>query len=204
MVNERNDLLEKKQDLPRHLTEDGIVDELANLIFAGTDTTSNTLTYLFWELSRNPEWQEKLRAELNPICGGGRPCPSYDEVSELPILDAVVQETLRLHPAALSGLPREVPEGGAVIAGVPVPEGVSSNLYARYEPSSQTTSRRSYRASHTPPSATPRSSPIPTAGTLSAGLTPKKPVLLSCCAHNPWYLAKDRTRAWDRDWRRWS
>jgi cytochrome P450 len=124
MINERTDLLERSETLPRHLTEDGIIDELTNLIFAGTDTTGNTLAYLFWELSHNPEWQLKLRNELQNAVGD-EPSPSYDTLTDLPILEAVLQETFRVHPAALSGLQRLVPGGGAVVAGIPVPEGVS-------------------------------------------------------------------------------
>ena len=55
MVNERTALQKENKSIPRHVTESRIVDEMSNLIFAGTDTTGNTLRYLFYELARNPE-----------------------------------------------------------------------------------------------------------------------------------------------------
>ena len=120
MINERSALQEKSQRLPRHITERGIVDELTNLIFAGTDTTSNTLTYLFWDLANHPEWQMRLRDELSEAIGDATDF-EYKDISELPVVEAVVQETLRLQPAGPSSLQRLVPEGGSVIDGVAVP-----------------------------------------------------------------------------------
>jgi cytochrome P450 len=121
MVTEKRSLLNNNENIPRHLTDTGIVEELTNLIFAGTDTTSNTLAYLFWELSHQPEWQVRLREEIQQVVGLERESFSYSEISELSVLDAVISEILRLRPAGPAGLPRLAPEGGAVIDGVAVP-----------------------------------------------------------------------------------
>ncbi|KIV99414.1 uncharacterized protein PV09_08952 [Verruconis gallopava] len=126
MVKEREELRQKAQPIPRHLTDEGIIDELTNMIFAGTDTIGNTLIYLFWELAHHPEWQSRLREELRCVTTDDLNfCPRYGAVAELPVLDAVLQETFRVHPAGFSGLLRLVPQGGATIAGVYVPPGVS-------------------------------------------------------------------------------
>lgn len=82
------------------LTDNEIIVELTNLIFAGTDTTSHTFSFMFWELAKNPEWQKRLRDELHPLACGEKVVPSYKRISHLPILEAVVQETLRLWPVA--------------------------------------------------------------------------------------------------------
>ncbi len=124
-MNERSVLAEKNEPIPRHVTETGIVEEVTNLLFAGTDTTGNTLSYLFWELSHHPEWQTRLRDELKQACGD-KPDPAYSDVSELPALDAVVYELLRLWPTAPASLQRITPEGGTVIDGVFVPGNVCS------------------------------------------------------------------------------
>ena len=88
------------------------------------DTTSTTLTYLFWELARHPNWQIELRKELL-----GKPweesVPTYKAVVDLPILDCVINEALRLHPAAPASLQRETPSGGRTLNGVYIPEKVS-------------------------------------------------------------------------------
>jgi cytochrome P450 len=112
--------MENNESIPRHVTEQGIVDELTNLIFAGTDTTGNTLTYLFWDLANHPEWQLRLREELKGAIGNEDNF-EYKAVSELPVLDAVVQEILRIRPASPSGLQRLTPERGGLVDGVVLP-----------------------------------------------------------------------------------
>lgn len=91
------------------------------------DTTSTTLTYLFWELAKHQDWQEKLRAELRTALAPEiHDAPTYSQLAELPVLDAVVNETLRLHPAAPASLQRSTPAGGREIDGYFIPEGVSA------------------------------------------------------------------------------
>lgn len=108
------------------LTDDEIIVELTNLIFAGTDTTSNTFSFLFWELAKNPEWQQRLRDELRAVAWGEEVVPNYKCISHLPILEAVVQETLRLWPAAPASLPRIATSTGGTIDGTVIPGHVST------------------------------------------------------------------------------
>ena len=125
----RRDLLQKmiaenkEPGGPKPLLDKDIIVEITNLIFAGTDTTGNTFSYMFFELARHPEWQEKLRQELDEVNFTG--VPAHSEVSKLPILDALIHETLRVWPASPASLPRVVPSGGGVIDGVKVSENVS-------------------------------------------------------------------------------
>ncbi|KAK5989556.1 Cytochrome P450 monooxygenase nodW [Cladobotryum mycophilum] len=108
------------------LEDDQIINEMTNLIFAGTDTTSNTLTYMFYELARLPEWQTRLQKELDSVPFEG--VPKYSEVMKLPILDAMIHEILRLYPAAPASLQRiTLGHGGAVVDGVAIPQhGIAS------------------------------------------------------------------------------
>ncbi len=48
----------------RGLTDEEIRDELIVFIAAGHDTTATTLTYALWQLGRNPQIQEAVRAEV--------------------------------------------------------------------------------------------------------------------------------------------
>lgn len=123
-ITERSLISEKQQQVPRHVSHDGIVDELTNLIFAGTDTTGSALTYLFWELAHHPEWQVQLREELKGALHQRKEY-SYSEITELPILEAVVQELFRLRPSSIGPLPRLVPDAGCIIDGTFVPASVS-------------------------------------------------------------------------------
>ena len=104
------------------LTDQETYNEIGNLVFAGTDTTSTTLTYLFWELAENPEWQNRVRQELQINAQFNEDgLTEYKDLSSLPILDAIVNEANRLHPAALGSLWRESPAGGRMLAGHFVP-----------------------------------------------------------------------------------
>lgn len=144
----RRDLLTKiinaqSETGERPLTDLETYTEVGNLVFAGTgrctqcfvsfrlmmvDTTSTTLTYLFWELAKHPEWQEKLRNELlkaNQVKEKMVNIPQYRDIVDLPILEAVMNESLRLHPAAPASLQRSTPTGGRTVNGFFIPEGVS-------------------------------------------------------------------------------
>jgi cytochrome P450 len=90
------------------------------------DTTSTTLTYLFWELAKHDDWQTKLRDELkSKLAVEMHKAPPYRALASLPVLGAIIDETLRLHPAAPASLPRSTPAGGREVDGYQIPEGVS-------------------------------------------------------------------------------
>jgi cytochrome P450 len=82
------------------------------------------LTYLFWELAVHGEWQERLHTELSSQPEWQDGIPRQQEVSDLPVLSAVINEALRLHPAAPASLQRETPAGGRVLNGFKIPPGV--------------------------------------------------------------------------------
>jgi cytochrome P450 len=105
------------------LSDPEISVEVSNLVFAATDTTGNTMTYALYELSNHPEWQEKLRAELKEAKAKEGEF-AFQQLSTLPVLNGIHMETLRLHPAVPSGLPRMTTEAGR-IAGVEVAPKVS-------------------------------------------------------------------------------
>ncbi|BEI84453.1 hypothetical protein CcaverHIS002_0410570 [Cutaneotrichosporon cavernicola] len=65
-------------------------------LFAGSTTTAATISFILFELAKLPEWQEKLRAEVL----ASDECPPFEVINALPLLDAVIRETLRLHPPA--------------------------------------------------------------------------------------------------------
>lgn len=97
--------------------------ELLEAIDNVIDTTSTTLTYLFWELAKHPEWQERLRQELKSRTSDE--VPKYTTIADLPVLDAIMNESLRLHPAAPASLVRSTPPGGRMLDGHFMPGGVS-------------------------------------------------------------------------------
>lgn len=69
------------------------------LFLDGYETTSVTLHHALYEIGKNKEIQEKLREEINEAIDGD--FLSYDKLLELPYLNQVFYETLRLHPPLL-------------------------------------------------------------------------------------------------------
>lgn len=109
------------------LKDDEIEREATNLIIAGSDTTSVTLTYLIWAVLKHPLVLLKLQEEVRSLPQSF----SANQVLELPYLAMVIKETLRLYGAAPGSLPRVVPKGGRSLAGFMIPEGsvVSTQAY---------------------------------------------------------------------------
>lgn len=97
----------------REITFEEICANAQGYILAGSDTTASTLTYLIWSVCRQPDIKDKLLQQLRALP------PRFEDnhLRKLPYLSHVVDETLRLYPAAPSGLPRETPIGGTVLGG---------------------------------------------------------------------------------------
>ncbi|KAF2690225.1 cytochrome P450 [Lentithecium fluviatile CBS 122367] len=94
-----------------------IASETLDHLAAGFDTSGITLTYVIHELSRNPETQARLQQELQTlsprIAASSSPSlPDPKAVDALPLLHAVIWETLRLHTAIPGPQPRVTPPQG--------------------------------------------------------------------------------------------
>ncbi|KAJ5678767.1 hypothetical protein N7462_007011 [Penicillium macrosclerotiorum] len=99
-----------------------IACEMYDQLTAGFETSAVGLTYLLWELSSHPEIQDKLRKELQTLdppiqFPGLADLPSPKSIDNLPLLEAIVTETLRLH-APIPGIqPRVTPAPSCSLAG---------------------------------------------------------------------------------------
>ena len=101
-----------------------VASECHDHLGAGHDTSGIALLYLFWELSRRAELQTALRRELSglnaPIrLSEQKELPSPHELDELPLLHAVIMETLRIHSPIASPQPRMTPATRLSVAGSP-------------------------------------------------------------------------------------
>lgn len=80
------------------ISDEEIIGQCVGFLLAGQDTTSTTLCLTCYHLATNPDVQERLQDEIDSVWTGGDAIPSYETVHELPYLDMVISETLRLFP----------------------------------------------------------------------------------------------------------
>jgi cytochrome P450 len=99
-------------------------DQVMTLMFAGHDTSTSTLTFMMHELARHPEVADRLREEADRVLGDEPPSVEALE-REMPYLDMVLDEVLRLYPPAWIGPRRAVRE--YEFAGRTVPKGAYVN-----------------------------------------------------------------------------
>jgi len=80
------------------------------------DTSLSSSCAITYYVASNPEVQKKLQTELDEALQGEDDIvSSYEAVKNLPYLNAVINEGLRMHSTSGIGLPRIVPEGGLTI-----------------------------------------------------------------------------------------
>lgn len=84
--------------------------------FAGHDTTGHTLTWLLYELCKNPKYKQELIKEIDSYWLNHDE-PSYDTLHELPFMTKCITETLRMWPALANGTYREL-EHNETIKGI--------------------------------------------------------------------------------------
>lgn len=106
---------EKGQDLD----DRDVQLEAVALFVAGTDTTAISLTYLVWAVLSRPDLRDQLAKEVATLPDGY----SDQDAESLPLLNAMIEETLRLYGAAPGALPRDVPAEGLELGGYYIPPG---------------------------------------------------------------------------------
>lgn len=115
--------------------EDGMSDletksAIIGTVVAGVGDVAVFMSAVIYFLLKNPEKLKALRTELDQRSANGTLSKTARtrEAEHCPYLQAVFNETLRLHPPPPGLLQRLVPKGGMEIAGYYVPEGVRSSL----------------------------------------------------------------------------
>lgn len=88
------------------LTDAEIRDQVVTLIGAGYDTTSASLSWMFWCISRAPGLWQRLREEADEVFGEGDSAPDERTLARLDLANRTMRETTRLHPAGVVS-PRE-------------------------------------------------------------------------------------------------
>ncbi|TLD36766.1 cytochrome p450 [Venturia nashicola] len=133
--NRTQDMESGRPDLLQHVIQEGlrpdtgnkwttreIIDQMAEILLAGAETTSGTLGCLFLQIARNPDVKQKLFDSL-PVLAANGPVISAKAIRDDPTyayLNAVIKECLRLNPIA-SELGRRTGTQWQKIGGVDLP-----------------------------------------------------------------------------------
>lgn len=117
------------KDMEFQITRENIKAVIFDMLVGGMDTSSTTIEWTMSELLRNPPVMKKLQDELERVVGKERRVTESDLPSLL-YLQAVVTETLRLHPAAPFGIHLSVED--CIVLGYHIPRNtrVLLNLWA--------------------------------------------------------------------------
>jgi cytochrome P450 len=83
-----------RSDLPEHI----VLGELTAVLLAAVDEPASGLAAAWYLLACHPDAEERFHAELDSAVGDGLYSPS--ETPNLPYLEAVLSESLRLYPPA--------------------------------------------------------------------------------------------------------
>lgn len=128
---------EKTYPVPKSNLRLTIASELMDHLVAGTETSGWTLAYIMDELSQRPNLQSSLREELLSLSPpiryptDGSTLPSNSAIDALPLLDAIVLETLRLHSPVTGSQPRVTPsQSPTLVLGYLIPPGIRISAQA--------------------------------------------------------------------------
>lgn len=87
----------------RRLRSQDVVSHVFGMLFAAHETTASTMALMMYSLARHREWQAQVRAEL--VAASGGEAPTFAELSDMPVVEAVFRETLRVY-SPIQLLPR--------------------------------------------------------------------------------------------------
>ena len=118
-------LLDAADEDGDRLNDQQIRDEVMTLLFAGHDTTTSTIGFMFYELARHPDVAAALRDERYRVLGGERADAAILTNGQLELLEMVQDETLRLYPPAWIGARKSIEQ--FEFAGHTVPGGAYVN-----------------------------------------------------------------------------
>merc|ERR1719226_287500 len=89
-------------------SSDKLLEDLVlNFLIAGRDTTAQAMGWCLWNIMQHQDVEQRILEEAERVCGSGP--LTYDNINKLEYLDAVIRESLRLHPS----VPIDIKEAAA-------------------------------------------------------------------------------------------
>ncbi|KAJ5540078.1 cytochrome P450 [Penicillium frequentans] len=119
------------------LTKEEILSNSSFLMIAGSETTATFLSGCTFFILKHPEVYKKLSCQIRDRFSSPTEM-TFSSLADMSYLHCVLQESLRMYPPVPLGMPRVVPNGGAVVSGQFVPENTSVAVasWATYQSSS--------------------------------------------------------------------
>lgn len=112
----------KDLDTGSSMTAREVRDEVITIFMAGHETTAVTMDWIWYVLSQHPAEEARLQGELNAVLGGR--APTQDDLVRLPYTRQVVEEAMRLYPAA-PGLSARQAQAADSLGGMDIPKGAN-------------------------------------------------------------------------------
>jgi cytochrome P450 len=89
-------MLTEDAETGERMNDQQLRDEVLTILTAGHETTANALTWTFYLLSCHPQIEAQLRAQVTARLG--ERLPTLEDLRELPLLERVIKESMRLYP----------------------------------------------------------------------------------------------------------
>ncbi len=114
-------MLARDEETGEAMDDRQLRDEVMTMLLAGHETTANLLTWTWYLLSKSPEVERQLHAEVEQVLSGRT--PTVEDLPKLRFTMQVIEESLRLYPPAWL-FSREAIEADE-LGGYPIPKGSS-------------------------------------------------------------------------------
>ncbi|MBD2327591.1 cytochrome P450 [Alkalinema sp. FACHB-956] len=112
-------LMAARDENGQGMHDEELRSELLMLLLAGHETTAISISWMLYQVYQNPAIIDRLRQEIASLGDNANPLA----ILQLPYLNAVCQETLRMYPVATLLFPR-IPKEPITLAGQTFPEDV--------------------------------------------------------------------------------
>ena len=114
----------------RAWSDDEILSNLLTMLVAGEDTTAHTMAWMLHFMTDVPAVQQAMQQEADAVLGAARMLPDVQTQDQLPYIDAVAQETMRLKSVA--PLLFVEPTHAVDLGGIHLPAGTAVFLLTRH------------------------------------------------------------------------
>jgi len=127
-------MLLEAEDEAGAMSDRQVRDEALTILLAGHETTANALTFALWQVAQYPEMQQRMREEVEAVCG--RRTPEAADFRRLNLVERVFAESMRLYPPAWV-VARTAVRDYTMANGQAIPKGahlIASQLVLHHDP----------------------------------------------------------------------